>query len=93
MYLNEKPVNIHEIPEEVARRFKSAKKVYVRADKDTIFDPVAQVISELGRGGTDAADRDPVRPDCGKAVMTQTIAIDRHLIDGTIRCEGRFWPR
>jgi biopolymer transport protein ExbD len=51
MYLNDTPVNIHDIPKEVARRFKGAKKVYVRADKDGIFDPVVQVISELGRAG------------------------------------------
>jgi biopolymer transport protein ExbD len=51
MYLNDQKINIHDIPKEVARRFNGAKKVYVRADKDGIFDPVVQVISELGRAG------------------------------------------
>jgi biopolymer transport protein ExbD len=47
IYLNEKPVNINEIASEVSRRFKGAKSVYVRADKATTFDPIAQVISTL----------------------------------------------
>jgi biopolymer transport protein ExbD len=51
VFLNDKEVNIHEIPAQVAKRFKGTKKVYVRADKDGIFDPVVQVISELGRAG------------------------------------------
>jgi biopolymer transport protein ExbD len=47
LFLNEKPVNINQIPEEVARRFKGSKSVYVMADKATVWDPIAQVISEL----------------------------------------------
>jgi len=47
LFLNEKPVNIHQLPDEVAKRFKNAKAVYVRADKATTFDPIAQVISTL----------------------------------------------
>ena len=47
LYLNEKPVNINQIAAEVARRFKGAKSVYVMADKATIYDPIAQVISTL----------------------------------------------
>jgi biopolymer transport protein ExbD len=47
LFLNEKPVNINQIPQEVARRFKNAKAVYVRADRATTFDPIAQVISTL----------------------------------------------
>jgi len=45
--LNGKPININQIPEEIARRFKNAKTVYVMADKATTWDPIAQVISEL----------------------------------------------
>ena len=45
--LNGKPVNINSIPDELAKRFKNAKTVYVMADKATIWDPIAQVISEL----------------------------------------------
>jgi biopolymer transport protein ExbD len=47
LFLNEKPVNINQIPAEVAKRFKNAKAVYVRADRATTFDPIAQVISTL----------------------------------------------
>ena len=47
LFLNEKPVNINALPDEVAKRFKNAKFVYVRADKATVFDPIAQVISQL----------------------------------------------
>jgi biopolymer transport protein ExbD len=47
LFLNEAPVNINALPKEVAKRFKNAKFVYVRADKATTFDPIAQVISTL----------------------------------------------
>ncbi|MCS7043073.1 MAG: biopolymer transporter ExbD [Bryobacteraceae bacterium] len=48
LYLNESPVNIHRLGEEFRRRFPGAKAVYVRADAQTIWDPIAQVISVLG---------------------------------------------
>src|SRR5229473_2994009 len=47
LFLNEKPVNINQIPEEVNKRFKGAKGVYVMADRATVWDPIAQVISTL----------------------------------------------
>jgi len=47
MYLNEKPININQIATEVPRRFKNQKSVYVMADKATVYDPIAQVISTL----------------------------------------------
>jgi biopolymer transport protein ExbD len=47
-FLNEKPVNIHELPEAVRARFHSATAVYVRADKETPWDPIAQIVAELG---------------------------------------------
>lgn len=47
IFLTGKPVNINEIPAEVHKRFKNAKAVYVAADKNTIFDVVAQVVAEL----------------------------------------------
>ena len=47
LYLNEKPININEIASEVPKRFKNQKSVYVMADKATIYDPIAQVISTL----------------------------------------------
>ena len=47
MYLNEKPININQIATEIPRRFKNQKSVYVMADKATVYDPIAQVISTL----------------------------------------------
>jgi biopolymer transport protein ExbD len=47
LYLNEKPININQISTEVPKRFKNAKSVYLRADKATVYDPIAQVISTL----------------------------------------------
>ncbi|MCC6860869.1 MAG: biopolymer transporter ExbD [Bryobacterales bacterium] len=49
LFLNEKPVNINELPAEVKRRFSQAEQVYLRADKNTPWDPIAQVMSELNR--------------------------------------------
>ena len=48
LYLNEKEVNIHVLPAEIERRFGGAKAVYLRADKDTVWDSIAGVMSELG---------------------------------------------
>ncbi len=48
LYLNEKEVNINELPAEIQRRFSGASAVYLRADKETVWEPIAQVMSELG---------------------------------------------
>lgn len=46
--LNEKDININEIGAAVRRRFgANANAVYVRADKDAIWDVIAQVVSAL----------------------------------------------
>lgn len=47
-YLNDKPVNINLLGDEIRRRFHNASAVYVRADRLTTFDPIAQVIATLG---------------------------------------------
>jgi biopolymer transport protein ExbD len=47
-YLNEKPINIHQLPQGIRARFHNATAVYVRADKQTPWDPIAQVVAELG---------------------------------------------
>jgi len=49
LYLNDKPVDINELPAEIARRYSGATAVYLRADKETVWEPIAQVMSELGR--------------------------------------------
>ncbi len=48
LYLNEDPVNINELAAVIEKRFGRGQEVYVRADKATIWDSVAQVISILG---------------------------------------------
>ena len=47
-FLNDKPVNIHALADAVKRRFHGATAVYVRADKETPWDPIAQIVAELG---------------------------------------------
>src|ERR1700736_6429146 len=43
-YLNDKPVNINVLAGEIHKRFHNASSVYLRADRRTPFDPIAQVI-------------------------------------------------
>src|SRR5215470_17739002 len=40
LYLNDKEININEIGREVQKRFPRAGSVYLRADKDTVWDPI-----------------------------------------------------
>ena len=47
LYLNEKPVNINDLPAQLARRFKDQKTVYVAADKSISWELLAQVFAEL----------------------------------------------
>ncbi|MGH9583824.1 MAG: ExbD/TolR family protein [Bryobacteraceae bacterium] len=47
-YLNEKPVNINLLAQTIRQRFHGATAVYVRADKQTPWDPIAQIVAELG---------------------------------------------
>jgi biopolymer transport protein ExbD len=48
--LNGAKVNINDLAAVVHARFPAAKGVYVRADKQTTWDPIAQVTAELGEG-------------------------------------------
>jgi len=50
-YLNGKPTNIGDLGAAIHRRFGKAKGVYVSADKEAIWDVIAQVTAELGAGG------------------------------------------
>src|SRR5438128_2706119 len=47
LFLNGKPINLHQIPDELQKRFPGSKAVYVQADAAAIWDPIAQVISTL----------------------------------------------
>jgi biopolymer transport protein ExbD len=48
MWLNDKPANINSVADEVRQKFPAAKGVYLKADKLATWDPIAQVIGELG---------------------------------------------
>ncbi|MBS1859236.1 MAG: biopolymer transporter ExbD [Acidobacteria bacterium] len=45
------PVNINQVRETVLAKYPKAKAVYLRADKDAIWDVVAQMTAELGAAG------------------------------------------
>ncbi len=47
-FLNDKPINIHVLADAIRQRFHNATAVYVRADKETPWDPIAQIVAELG---------------------------------------------
>jgi biopolymer transport protein ExbD/biopolymer transport protein TolR len=47
-YLNDKPININALADGIHQRFRTATAVYVRADKETPWDPIAQIVAELG---------------------------------------------
>jgi biopolymer transport protein ExbD len=47
LHLNKEKVNIHDLPTQLALRFKDQKIVYVAADKSTRWDILAQVLAEL----------------------------------------------
>jgi biopolymer transport protein ExbD len=48
---NGKAVNINEIKNVIRQKYGTKQAVYVRADKDTIWDAVAQITAELGAAG------------------------------------------
>lgn len=47
----DKPVNINDLPNTIGQRFGRPKGVYVRADKEVIWEALAQVVSALGQAG------------------------------------------
>src|SRR5713226_5862209 len=47
-YLGDKLININELAAAIQTRWRKGQTVYVRADKSTPFDAVAQVLAELG---------------------------------------------
>ena len=48
VFLNEQPANVNDLASVVRARFGTGQEVYVRADKETIWDTLAQVVSALG---------------------------------------------
>jgi biopolymer transport protein ExbD len=54
VYLAEKPANINTLAEDIRAKYGvNGKAVYVRADKGTVWEPMAQVISQLGEAKID----------------------------------------
>jgi biopolymer transport protein ExbD len=51
LYLNEKPLNINEMQQQIRARFPKSEAVYMRADKGVTWDALAQVISAVTRAG------------------------------------------
>jgi biopolymer transport protein ExbD len=50
-YLNDSLVNINDLQKAITQKFGKAKGVYVRADKETVWESLAQVVSMLGQAG------------------------------------------
>ena len=48
LFLGSTPVNINKLADEIHTRFPGSTAVYLRADRQTPFDPIAQVMSILG---------------------------------------------
>src|SRR5215475_12700285 len=52
IYLNEKPAVLDDLKTEIPQRFgKTGKAVYVKADKELVWETLAQVVGELGSAG------------------------------------------
>ena len=49
LFLNDKEININEVGSAVKQRFGNVTGVYVRADKEAIWDVMAQVVSALNQ--------------------------------------------
>jgi biopolymer transport protein ExbD len=67
IYLNEKPVNINLLGSEVLQRFPKNKGVFLKADKGTVWDPIANVISKLGESKLEVKVVTQPEEDSGKA--------------------------
>ena len=52
-FLADKPVNINVLGDSIRQRYPNSKGVFLRADKGTVWDPIAQVISKLGEAKFD----------------------------------------
>ena len=48
LFLNDQPVNINDLAAAVGKKFGQGQEVYLRADKATVWDSIAQVLSTLG---------------------------------------------
>ena len=53
IFLGDKPTNINLLGQTIQSRYPRSKGVFLRADKGTVWDPIAQVISKLGESKLD----------------------------------------
>jgi biopolymer transport protein ExbD/biopolymer transport protein TolR len=53
LFLGEKQVNINSLGDLIRKNYPRSKAAFVRADKDTVYDPIAQVISTLNQAKID----------------------------------------
>jgi biopolymer transport protein ExbD/biopolymer transport protein TolR len=51
IYLNDKPTNINVLADAIKQRWGKPQGVYLRGDRETIYEGVAQVASVLGNAG------------------------------------------
>ena len=51
LFLGQDAANINSLVEAIHKKYPGQKAVYLRADKQTVFDPIAQVMSRLGQAG------------------------------------------
>lgn len=64
VFVGDKQANINTLGADVKKRYPDAKAVYVRADKDTVVDPVFKTIGVLGAAKYEV--RLVTQPDDGK---------------------------
>jgi biopolymer transport protein ExbD len=53
VYLGEKLTNFNQLGDTIKQRYPNSKAVFVKADKGTVYDPIAQVISMLNKAKLD----------------------------------------
>ena len=70
LFLIDQPANINELPDMIAKKFRGAKAVYVRGDKEVPWEVMAQVFSQLGEAKLDVRavtqPEESVGPQSGK---------------------------
>jgi|SRR5579883_35580 len=49
VYLNDKPANVNSLAADIKQRFSTTDGVFIRADKATPWEPIAQIASEMSK--------------------------------------------
>src|SRR5260370_3390932 len=53
VFLSDKPTNINELGDRIRQKFPNTKSAFLRADSQTVYDPIAQVVSALSEAKID----------------------------------------